>query len=70
MSFDSYGAQSMTVRLREVLVKRPGSALVRSFDDPALGFRHPVDPGLEHWLVGVRVVSGSPNLRPMASSWP
>ena len=38
-----YGAQSMTAPLREVLVKRPGSAFGAAFDDPAHGFRHPVD---------------------------
>ncbi len=39
----SYGAQSMTAPLREVLVKRPGAAFAVAFDDPAHGFRHPVD---------------------------
>ena len=38
-----YGAQSMTAPLREVLVKRPGPAFGRAFDDPAHGFLHPVD---------------------------
>ncbi|MEO8229083.1 MAG: arginine deiminase family protein [Chloroflexota bacterium] len=42
----SYGAQSMTAPLREVLVKRPGPAFGRAFDDPAHGFLHPVDLGL------------------------
>ena len=41
-----YGAQSMTAPLREVLVKRPGAAFGRAFDDPAHGFRHPVDLSL------------------------
>jgi N-dimethylarginine dimethylaminohydrolase len=39
----AYGAQSMTAPLREVLVKRPGAAFGRAFDDPAHGFLHPVD---------------------------
>ncbi len=38
-----YGAQSMSAPLREVLVKRPGPAFGRAFDDPAHGFLHPVD---------------------------
>ncbi|MBA3235688.1 MAG: hypothetical protein H0T59_06835 [Chloroflexi bacterium] len=38
-----YGAQSMTAPLREVLVKRPGRAFGRAFEDPAHGFLHPVD---------------------------
>jgi dimethylargininase len=38
-----YGAQSMTAPLLEVLVKRPGPAFGAAFDDPAHGFRHPVD---------------------------
>jgi dimethylargininase len=33
----------MTAPLREVLVKRPGAAFGRAFDDPAHGFRQPVD---------------------------
>jgi dimethylargininase len=39
----AYGAQSMTAHLREVLVKRPGPAFERAFEDPAHGYRHPVD---------------------------
>jgi dimethylargininase len=39
----AFGAQSMTAPLREVLVKRPGAAFARGFDDPAVGFLHPVD---------------------------
>jgi dimethylargininase len=39
----TYGAQSMTAPLREVLVKRPGGPFGRAFDDPAHGFRRPVD---------------------------
>jgi dimethylargininase len=38
-----YGAQSMTADLREALVKRPGPAFGRAFDDPTYGFLHPVD---------------------------
>jgi len=40
---EAFGAQSMTAPLRDVLVKRPGPAFGRAFDDPAHGFRHPVD---------------------------
>jgi len=39
----AYGAQSMTAPLREVLVKRPGSAFGRAFEEPAHGYLHPVD---------------------------
>ena len=39
----TYGAQSMTSPLREVLVKRPDEAFGRAFGDPAHGFLHPVD---------------------------
>jgi dimethylargininase len=39
----AYGAQSMTDPLIEVLVKRPGPAFGRAFDDPAHGFLRPVD---------------------------
>jgi len=38
-----YGAQSMTAPLLDVLVKRPGPAFGAAFEDPAHGFRHPVD---------------------------
>jgi N-dimethylarginine dimethylaminohydrolase len=38
-----FGAASMTAPLREVLVKRPGPAFGRAFDDPAHGFLRPVD---------------------------
>ncbi|MBI2762734.1 MAG: hypothetical protein HYX54_03120 [Chloroflexi bacterium] len=38
-----YGAQSMTAPLRSVLVKRPGSAFGRAFNDPTHGFLHEVD---------------------------
>ncbi len=43
MTTRPYGAQSMTARLLEVLVKRPGPAFGAAFDDPAHGFLHPVD---------------------------
>ena len=33
----------MTAPLRDVLVKRPGAAFGRAFEDPALGFLHRVD---------------------------
>jgi N-dimethylarginine dimethylaminohydrolase len=39
----AFGAQSMTAVLRSALVKRPGPAFGRAFDDPAFGFLHPVD---------------------------
>ena len=42
----AYGAQSMTAPLREVLVKRPGSAFGRAFEEPAHGYLHPVDLAL------------------------
>lgn len=38
-----YGAQSMSAPLHDVLVKRPGEAFGRAFDDPAHGFLYPVD---------------------------
>ncbi len=42
-SLARFGAQSMTAPLRQVLVKRPGPAFGRAFDDPAHGFLRPVD---------------------------
>ena len=39
----AFGAQSMTAPLLEVLVKRPGPAFGRAFDEPAHGYLHPVD---------------------------
>ena len=39
----TFGAQSLTAPLREVLVKAPGPAFGRAFDDPAHGFLRPVD---------------------------
>jgi N-dimethylarginine dimethylaminohydrolase len=38
-----YGAQSMTRPLVDVLVKRPGEAFGRAFDDPAHGFLYACD---------------------------
>lgn len=38
-----FGGQSMTAPLRDVLVKRPGPAFGRAFDDPGHGFLHAVD---------------------------
>src|SRR3954453_2887295 len=43
MSTRTFGAQSMTAQLRDVLVKRPTAAFGAAFDDPAHGFLHPVD---------------------------
>ncbi len=43
IAVQSYGAQSMTAELRDVLVKRPGTAFGRAFDDAAHGFLRPVD---------------------------
>lgn len=39
----AYGGQSLTAPLRDVLVKRPGPAFGKAFDDPDHGFLHPVD---------------------------
>jgi dimethylargininase len=39
----TYGAQSMTAPLLDVLVKRPGPAFGAAFDDPAHGFLHACD---------------------------
>jgi dimethylargininase len=39
----TYGAQSMTAPLHQVLVKAPGAAFGRAFDDPAHGFLHACD---------------------------
>jgi N-dimethylarginine dimethylaminohydrolase len=38
-----FGAQSMVSPLREVLVKRPGPAFARAFEDSTHGFLHHVD---------------------------
>ena len=43
MSARSFGAQSMSSTLRDVLIKRPGPAFGHAFDDPAHGFLYPVD---------------------------
>ena len=43
MTARRYGAQSMSAPLIDVLVKRPGDAFGRAFDDPAHGFLHAVD---------------------------
>jgi dimethylargininase len=43
MSTRTFGAQSMTAPLREVLVKRPAAAFGAAHDDPAHGFLHAVD---------------------------
>ncbi len=39
----AWGAQSMVAPLGEVLVKPPGAAFGRAFEDPAVGFLRPVD---------------------------
>ena len=39
----AWGAQSMTSPLLEVLVKAPGAAFARAFEDPAVGFLWPVN---------------------------
>jgi dimethylargininase len=39
----TFGAQSMTAPLREVLVSAPGPSFGRAFDDPVHGFLRPVD---------------------------
>jgi dimethylargininase len=39
----AYGVRSSTAQLRDVLLKRPGPAFGRAFDEPAHGFLHPVD---------------------------
>jgi dimethylargininase len=43
MTERAYGARSSTAALRDVLVKPPGPAFGRAFDDPAHGFLRPVD---------------------------
>ena len=37
------GARGSTASLRDVLVRRPGAAFARAFDDPAHGFLRAVD---------------------------
>ena len=39
----AFGGQTMTALLREALVKAPGPAFGRAFEDAAHGFLHPVD---------------------------
>ena len=39
----TFGGQSMTAPLREALLKAPGPAFGRAFDDPAHGFLHACD---------------------------
>jgi N-dimethylarginine dimethylaminohydrolase len=39
----TYGGQSNTAPLREALLKAPGPAFGRAFEDPAHGYLHPVD---------------------------
>ncbi|MEX0630273.1 MAG: arginine deiminase family protein [Chloroflexota bacterium] len=39
----TWGSRSMTAPLREVLVHRPDTAFGAAFNNPAHGFRHPVD---------------------------
>jgi N-dimethylarginine dimethylaminohydrolase len=43
MTERQYGARSSTATLRDVLVKRPGPAFGRAFNDAAHGFLRPVD---------------------------
>ena len=45
-SMRTWGAQSMTSELQDVVVKRPGQAFGAAFDDPRHGFRHRVDLSL------------------------
>ena len=42
-SIRTYGGQSMTAPLREALLKAPGPAFGRAYDDPAHGFLHACD---------------------------
>jgi len=50
-----YGGQSATAPLRDVLVKRPGPAFGAAFENPALGFLHPVDLAVAQRELGVRI---------------
>ncbi|MEP7379611.1 MAG: arginine deiminase family protein [Chloroflexota bacterium] len=43
MTVTRYGAQSMTAPLREVVLRSPGPAFGRAFDDKGHGFLHAVD---------------------------
>ncbi len=48
MQISLFGAQSMIRPLERVLVKRPGPAFGRAYDDPAFGYLHDVDlPGAQ-----------------------
>lgn len=61
-----FGAQSMSSTLREVLIKRPGPAFGRAFDDPAHGFLYPVDLDLarrEHDAFADLLASLGPTVR-------
>ena len=65
-----FGAQSMTSELREVLVKRPGAAFGRAFDDPAHGYLGPVDLALaqrEHDAFVETLASLGPNVHQLAA---
>src|SRR3990172_10028 len=44
----TFGAQSLVAPLREALVKRPGPAFGRAFDDPAHRFLHAGDLSPPH----------------------
>ena len=66
----AYGAQSMTDPLLEVIVKRPGPAFGRAFDDPAHGFLHPVDLDLaqrEHDAFTELLVSLGPTVHELGA---
>jgi N-dimethylarginine dimethylaminohydrolase len=43
MSTRTFGAQSMTTPLHDVVVKRPGAAFGAAYENPAHGFLHAVD---------------------------
>jgi N-dimethylarginine dimethylaminohydrolase len=43
MTVAEFGAQSMTAPLGEVVLRSPGAAFGRAYEDPAHGFLHPVD---------------------------
>jgi dimethylargininase len=66
----TFGAQSMTSELREVLVKVPGAAFATAFDDPAHGFLHPVDADLarrEHAAFVETLASLGPTVHQLAT---
>lgn len=68
-----FGAQSMTAPLREVLVKRPGTAFGSAFDNPAHGFLRPVDLGearREHDLFVETLESLGPRVHVLAADTP